>query len=295
MARFALALVLAAALTSTGCLGLFGNSTNTNQPPAQQTATGGTPPGLLIGPEHAAKAPATELPPRQAAVACLAAADELAQKGNGAEAAKQAIALYEKARTLDPATAASAGVGRRLAVLYDLVGDFSKAQAEYDPLLKETPNDPKLLNDIGYSYYCRGDLATADTFLRKAVQADPALKAAWLNLGLVAGATGKMDDAFAAFQKGGTAGEAHANMGFVLAASGKTAEAKAEYRKALTIEPGLTTARAALERLENPPKVDPNVIQTGGADHGKPKRRTAADVPNIHELEQRMQQAEGRK
>lgn len=288
MARFALALVLAAALTSTGCLGLFGNKT---PPPAPTTATGGTPTGLLIGPEHAAKAPATELPPKEAAVACLAAADEVAQKGKGPDAVKQAISLYEKARSLDPA--ASAGVGRRLAVLYDMVGDFSKAQAEYDPLLKATPNDPKLLNDIGYSYYCRGDLLTAEQFLRKAVQLDAALKPAWLNLGLVVGAAGRADEAFAAFQKGGTAGEAHANMGFVLAASGKTAEAKAEYRKALAVEPGLSTARTALERLENPPKVDPNVIQTGGT--GKPKRMTAADVPNIHELEQRLQQAEGRK
>lgn len=290
MARFALALVLAAALTSTGCLGLFGNK---DQPPVQPTATGGTPSGLLIGPEHAAKAPATELPPKQAAVACLAAADEVAQKGKGPEAIKQAIALYEKARALDPATATSAGVGRRLAVLYDMVGDFSKAQAEYDPLLKEYPNDPKLLNDIGYSYYCRGDLPTAEKFLRKAVQLDPALKPAWLNLGLVAGAAGQLDDAFAAFQKGGTEGESHANMGFVLAASGKMAEAKAEYRKALTVEPGLSSARTALERLENPPKVDPNVTQAGGTP--KPKRLTADDVPNIHELEKRMQETEGRK
>ncbi len=292
MARFALALVLAAALTSTGCLGLFGNK---DQPPAPQTATGGTPAGLLIGPEHAAKAPATELPPKQAAVACLAAADELAQKGKGPDAVKQAISLYEKARTLDAATANSAGVGRRLAVLYDTVGEFSKAQAEYDPLLKATPNDPKLLNDIGYSYYCRGDLPTAEQFLRKAVQLDPALKPAWLNLGLAVGATGRAEEAFAAFQKGGTEGEAHANMGFVLAASGKMADAKAEYRKALTIEPGLSSARTALERLENPPKVDPNVVQTGGGGTGKAKRMTAADVPNIHELEQRMQQAEGQK
>jgi hypothetical protein len=84
-------------------------------------------------------------------------------------------------------------------------------------------------------------------------------------------------------------------MGFVLAASGKTAEAKAEYRRALTIEPGLSSARVALERLENPPKVDPNVVQAGGGGTGKTKRMSADDVPNIHELEQRMQQAEGRK
>jgi Flp pilus assembly protein TadD len=288
MARFALVVALAAALTSTGCLGPFRG----NQTPPPTTATGGPAAGLLIGPEHAANAPPTELPPKQAAVACVHAADELAQKGKGSDAFKQAVALYENARSLDPATATAANVGRKLAVLYDMVGDFSKAQAEYEPLLKASPNDPKLLNDIGYSYYSRGDLPTAEIYLTKAVQADPTLKAARLNLGLVLSARGRMDDGFDAFQKGGTAGEAHANMAFVLAAQGKTAEAKAEYKKALTKEPGLTTARVALERLENPPKTDPSVIQTGGK--GTPKRMTADDVPNIHELEQRLQKEEKR-
>jgi Flp pilus assembly protein TadD len=286
MARFALVLALTAALTSTGCLGLFDNNqagtTRANAP------TGGSP-GLLIGPEHAANAPPTELPPKQAAVACLAAAKELDQKGSGPDAIKQAVALYEKARTLDPS---AAGVGRRLAVLYDLLGDFSKAQAEYEPLLAASPNDPKLLNDVGYSFYSRGDLPTAEGYLKKAVQIDPALKAAWLNLGLVVSASGRFDEGFAAFQKGGTEGEAHANMAFVLAAQGRTAEAKAEYKKALTIEPGLNSARTALERLENPPKVDPNVTQAGGT--GKPKRMTADDIPNIHEIQQRMDREEKR-
>jgi Flp pilus assembly protein TadD len=286
MARFALVLALAGALTSTGCLGLFNNNQSAT---TRANAPTGTPPGLLIGPEHAANAPPTELPPKQAVVACLAAAKELDQKGNGPDAIKQAVALYEKARSLDPN---AAGVGRRLAVLYDLLGDFSKAQAEYEPLLAASPNDPKLLNDIGYSYYSRGDLPTAEGYLKKAVQTDPALKAAWLNLGLVVSASGRFDEGFAAFQKGGSEGEAHANLAFVLAAQGRTTEAKAEYKKALTIEPGLSSARTALERLENPPKVDPNVTQAGGA--GKPKRMTADDIPNIHEIQQRLDREEKR-
>src|SRR5438045_3117651 len=126
MARSALALVFAAALTSTGCLGLFGNQT---PQPAPTTATGAPASGLL--------------------------------------------------------------------------------------------------NDIGYSFYCRGDLVTAENFLRKAVQNDHSLKAAWLNLGLVVSATGRLDEGFTAFQKAGSEGEAHANLAFVLAAQGKTSEAKA--------------------------------------------------------------------
>lgn len=287
MARSALALVLAAAFASAGCLGLFRSKQDTPAV-ASTSPLGGNPGGLLIGPEAAANAPPTELPPKQAAVACLAAAQELEQKGQGPDAVKQAIALYEKARALDPT--ATAGVGRRLAVLYDLAGDFSKAQAEYEPLLKATPNDAKLLNDVGYSYYSRGDLASAESFLRKAVQLESGLKPAWLNLGLTLCAGGRMEDGFQAFLKGGTEGEAHANVAFVLAAQGKTAEAKEAYKRALTAEPGLTSARTALERLEHPPKVDPNVTQTGGQQAAK--RFTADDVPNIHELENRLQKEE---
>lgn len=285
MARSALVLVLAAAFASAGCHGLF-RKDNQNPPvTANASPTGGTP-GLLIGPEAAAQAPPTELEPKKAAVACLAAAQEIDQKGKGPDSTKQAIALYEKARALDPQ--ATAGVGRRLAVLYDQLGDFSKAQAEYEPLLKATPNDAKLLNDVGYSYYTRGDLATAESFLKQAVQLEPGLKPAWLNLGLVLAAGGRMQDGFEAFMKGGTEGEAHANVAFVLAAQGKTAEAKTAYKKALTVEPGLTSARTALERLENPPKQpDPNVVQAGGIQ--TPKRASAEDVPNIHELELRQQ------
>jgi tetratricopeptide (TPR) repeat protein len=290
MARIALAAAVAAALTSTGCVGLFGEKqADTARGTAPAT---GTPPGLLIGPEAAQNAPPTELPPKQAAVACLHAADEMALKGKGADSVKQSIALYEKARALDPAAAAAAGVGRKLAVLYDLTGDFSKAQAEYEPLLKATPNDATLLNDVGYSYYSRGDLPTAEGYLSKAVQADPTLKAAWLNLGLVLAAGGRLEDGFDAFLKAGTEGEALANMAFVLAAQGNVAEAKAQYKKALALEPGMTAARTALERLENPPKVDPTVTPAGGT--GAAKRMTADDIPNIHELEQRLQKDEKR-
>lgn len=294
MARTTLALVLCAVCTSTGCLGLFRGK----QDPAGATNTTGLgvgegpAPGLLIGPEAAAKAPPTELPPKQAAVACLAAAQELEQKGNGPDAIKQAIALYEKARALDPEGTGS--VGRRLAVLYDLVGDFSKAQAEYEPLLRASPTDAALLNDVGYSYYCRGDLKAAENYLRQAVQHEPELKAAWLNLGLTLSAAGRFDEGFQSFLKAGSEAEAHSNRAFVLAAQGKVEEAKAEYRKALALEPGLSTARVSLERLENPPpKPDPNVIQAGGL-QSKP-RPSADDIPNIHELEQRIAQEDAAK
>src|SRR4051812_40063097 len=76
-------------------------------------------------PEMTTEVPHNEdLPPKRAAKVCLAAGAELAKKGYP----QDAIPQYEKARQLDPQ---SAGVARRLAVLYDLQGDDSRAAAEY--------------------------------------------------------------------------------------------------------------------------------------------------------------------
>jgi tetratricopeptide (TPR) repeat protein len=240
---------------------------------------------MLIGPDAGGHTAPTELPPKEAAVACLAAAQELDKNGKVAEA----VMLYEKARQQDPKVAA--GVGRRLAVLHDLAGEFAKASAEYEPLLKATPRDPQLLNDVGYSYYCRGDFARAAEHLTQATSIDPSLKRAWLNLGLAVAAQGKLDEAFTAFQKAGSEAEARTNLAFALTAQGKTQEAVEQYNRALQLEPGLTQARAALDRLTNPkPKdggtTDRNVIRADVRNRRGPAR--SEDVPNIYEIEERL-------
>ena len=62
-----------------------------------------------------------ELPPKESARACLAAAQMLEKKGQSREAAFE----YEKARAND--SSLNKTVCRRLAVLYDRLGDFEKA------------------------------------------------------------------------------------------------------------------------------------------------------------------------
>src|SRR5205823_1712687 len=74
-----------------------------------------------------AKAP-TELPPKEAAKACLATAEELQQQGCDREAAL----LFERARQLDPK---QTRICRNLAMLYDRQGDFAKALVEYEKAL----------------------------------------------------------------------------------------------------------------------------------------------------------------
>jgi tetratricopeptide (TPR) repeat protein len=190
---------------------------------------------------------ADELPAAESAPLVLTMAEELDKAGKEAEA----IPYYEQARALNPALGDRAA--RRLAVLYDRLDHQAQAMTEFRELLKKHPKDAGLLNDIGYSYYNRGEWAEAESHLRKAVAADKNLKRAWVNLGLALAQQGRYDEGLAAFGKAVTPAEARANLGFVLAAQGKRDEAKDAYRQALALEPTLKVAQAALAKLEAPP------------------------------------------
>ena len=158
-----------------GLLALAGCKT----PGANPEGQGDSMPGLLVGPEAIGRAtPPVDLPIKESGKLCLRTAQEFEKKGQ----TEDAIRLYEKARACEPTTEKVAS--RRLAVLYDQAGEFSKSSTEYETLLKAQPKDANLLNDIGYSYYCRGDWANAEAYLTKAVQQDPNHKRAWVNLGL---------------------------------------------------------------------------------------------------------------
>jgi tetratricopeptide (TPR) repeat protein len=207
-----------------------------NPAPAAMTAG----PGAASAKQQAAQ----ELAGKPAAALHLAMAVDLDKEKKVADA----ILYYEKAREQDPSLKEK--VARRLAVLYDQADDQAKAMAEFQELLKKKPKDPALLNDVGYSYYNRGQWAEAETYLRRAVTADKHFKPAWVNLGMTLAQQGKQAEALDAFGHAVTTAEAHANLAFVLATQGKRDEAVAVYRRALTMEPTLKIAQAAVARLE---------------------------------------------
>jgi tetratricopeptide (TPR) repeat protein len=205
------------------------------------------PPALLIGPEAAAQAPPPpELPAAEAARLAFRTAQEFEKNGRIPEA----IQFYEKARSHDPALRLQAA--RRLAVLYDLTGDFPKADAEYALLLQTYPKDADLLNDLGYSHYCRGQWSTSEHYLTQAVQLQPQHKKAWINLGLARAQQGKVEESLHAFQQAVSPAQAHCNLAFVLAAQGQREQALQHYRTALQLDPSLRLAQAALARLSPP-------------------------------------------
>ena len=187
-----------------------------------------------------------ELPPDKTAELCQAAGEEMERRGLDADAAAQ----YEKARQSDPRR--DAVVSRRLAVLYDRLGDDAQALAEYTKSIAAAPHDADLLNDFGYFHYERGDLAEAEKCFRQALDANPKHLRATVNLGLALGKQGRFDESLEAFRRVLPASQAYCNVGVLRAQQGKTAEARRDLEEALHLEPGLKQARAVLDHLDDP-------------------------------------------
>lgn len=204
--------------------------------------------------------PPPELPPKDAARACLACAEEMEKTGNEL----QAIIFYERARAKDP----KCRVSRQLAVLYDRQGDFQKAQEEYRKALKKSPRDADLLNDMGYGYYSRGRWAEAETYLRRALAAKSDHRHATMNLALCVGEQGRYREALELFQKVVTPAQAQCNLAFVLTTRRQWPQARRAYQEALRLDPDIPLARAALAKLE---KAEQQASQ--------PERQTAQAPP----------------
>jgi Flp pilus assembly protein TadD len=200
---------------------------------------------VSLGPEGAER-PVTELPNKESAYLCLVTAHEFEKT----ERAPEAIALYEKARALEPSKDKT--ICLRLAVLYDQVGAFAKADEEYAKAQTYYPKNADLLNDLGYSYYCRGNWAQAENYLNQAVALNPQHKRAWINLGLAIAQQNRYPESMRAFRHVVSEAEALCNLAFVLAAQGKKEESQQTYRRAQEIAPNLQLAQAALQRYNGP-------------------------------------------
>jgi tetratricopeptide (TPR) repeat protein len=271
--------ILSACLAGTGCqgLGMFAPKKEPEPQPLSVMGKG----GLLIGPNSKETKAPQELEPKAASEACLAAASEMEKAGQ----IEEAIRLYEKARGDFPNL--SSTIGRRLCILYDKAGDFTKATNEYEALLTANPNDADLLSDVGYSYYCRGDWANAEKHLRKATKVQASHKRAWLNLGLTLAAQARWQESYDTFLMAVAPGEAHCNLGFCMASQGMYEDAKNQYRKAVEIDPGLQMARVAITKLENMPPPG-TVVQAAAKTPADPNK-----IPSVMEImhRQKMQEA----
>jgi Tfp pilus assembly protein PilF len=192
----------------------------------------------------ASKASHGELPPKEAARACMVAAEELQNSGH----TQQAIALYEKARKNDPSLKS---VSHHLAVLYDVQGDSARSLAEYNKALESDPKNANLLSDLGYYYYERENFAEAERSLRKALAIDPNHPKALSNLGLVLAGQGRFAESFDVFSKASGPAAAHSNVGVLMAKQGQCDQARQEFHQALALDSTLEQPKAFLAYLDS--------------------------------------------
>jgi predicted Zn-dependent protease len=200
---------------------------------------------LSLGPEGAG-APIQELPPKDSAYVCAMTAQEFEKLGRVPEA----IALYEKALMLQPGLEKK--LARRMGILYDQAGEFTKADEQFARALEQNPKDADLFNDIGYSHYARGDWTGAEEHLTQAVELNPQHKRAWINLGMAIAQQNRYSESMRAFRKGTTEAEALCNLGFVMATQGNKEQSLEAYKRASELSPGLRLAQAAVNRYNSP-------------------------------------------
>ena len=211
-----------------------------------------------------------ELPADRTAELCQAAAEEMEKQGLNSDA----VAQYEKARRLDPKRGPV--VARRLAVLYDRLGDDAHALADYKEALTAAPHDADLLNDFGYYHYQRGELDEAEKCFRQALEANHSHLRAAVNLGLTLGKQGKADASLEAFRQVLPASEAYCNVGVLLAQQGKAADARHSLEEALHLEPGMKQARLVLDHLDD--------IAAAAPAAGRPAVAAVAPPPPVRQV-----------
>jgi Tfp pilus assembly protein PilF len=204
-------------------------------------------PGCLSMDALTRSSPKTEpglLPAVESARACKAVAESLAAQGHHEQAIEQLL----KARSYDPASDVSPSLAR----LYARLGKDQPAREEFDLAVAAHPNDADLYNDLGYYQYQRGNWSEAEANLRKAVAVSPKHARAWNNLGMTLAQQGMYPESLDAFEKAVKPGEARCNLAFILLAQGKREQARELYNEALKLDSGLTLARQALAKLDEP-------------------------------------------
>ena len=115
------------------------------------------------------------------------------------------------------------------------------------------PPEAIILNDEGIGFLARGDLETADTRFRLALEYNPHFVEALTNLGLVELERGNFTRAGQLLERARRINEhvaqPHHGLGVLAERVGDAASAAAHYRAALEVDPGFAPARLNLARL----------------------------------------------
>ena len=139
-------------------------------------------------------------------------------------------------------------------VAYDRAGDWPKAEADFKRALQLSPNQPLVLNYLGYSWADRGDhLAAAERMIETANRQLPDNAAVTDSLGWVRLRQGKIAQAVDLLQRAAELAPLDATINFHLGdaywAAGRKIEARYQWQRALTLHPAPAEAARLQKRL----------------------------------------------
>jgi Flp pilus assembly protein TadD len=142
-----------------------------------------------------------------------------------------------------------------LGVLADLEEAFKEARNHYLEALKLRPDLALLWNNLGYSVYLLGDLDGAGMYIKRALQLDPAHRAARLNLALIHVRQAQYSEALAVLAKDADLPTAYTNLGYLSYRVGEYEKAEEFLLEAINQSPTfnrsahtyLAAARQAIE------------------------------------------------
>ncbi|WP_027134850.1 tetratricopeptide repeat protein [Geminicoccus roseus] len=141
-------------------------------------------------------------------------------------------------------------------VARERIGDWDSAVDDFQEAMRLEPDQPLVLNYLGYSWVDRGEnLATALGMLQKAVELRPRDGFIIDSLGWAYFKTGQLDEAVTWLERAVEAepGDPVINehLGDVLWLTGRTREARFQWQRALSLSPDEELARLLRDKLEN--------------------------------------------
>lgn len=202
----------------------------------------------LWGPMSAGKSRSNEgsmkFSPQQKADFGFAMGRQLEEKGDF----EGALDAYLKAGKFNPERG---DIALRTAICYDSLGKFEKSAPFYQKALELSHGDPLVFCNRGYSLYLQRRWQESEASLRQALALKPDLEQAHNNLGLLLARTDRVDQAVAAFARGGcNEAEAHTNIATALLLESNLEAAHQHYALANNADPKFQSAIEGMQRVE---------------------------------------------
>ncbi len=165
----------------------------------------------------------------------------------------------------------------------------------YETMLKVTPNDAELHDDVALLYLGMGFAANAVRHFQASAALKPESAAAHFNLGTALAQAGRFDDSIKAFREALSRRPdyalAHGNLGRVLLVKGEVPEALKHFQEAVRLDPnnpqnlfGLSEALAAARRLRSRDR-DARSRAAAAAERRARERRSARSARTYRQAE----------